>query len=61
MSANYRPWRKSSYSNAHAAECVELLGTLNAVRDSKNGDVLRLSCRSVAALLTAAKAELNHR
>jgi hypothetical protein len=36
-------FRKSSYSEANAQECVEVANTLGAVRDSKNptGSVLR--------------------
>ncbi len=37
-------WRKSSCS-ADNDQCVELLGTLDAIRDSKNpGRELRFSC-----------------
>lgn len=36
-------WRKSSYSGGENDDCVELAGTLDAIRDSKNpaGPVLR--------------------
>ncbi|MGH3627610.1 MAG: DUF397 domain-containing protein [Sciscionella sp.] len=47
-------WRKSSYSGQESA-CVELPGSLDAIRDSKNGDVLRLSRLQVTALLAIAK------
>ena len=47
-------WRKSSRSNPDTA-CVELAHTLDAVRDSKNGEVLVLSRRAVADLLAAVK------
>ncbi|MGH3096481.1 MAG: DUF397 domain-containing protein [Streptosporangiales bacterium] len=47
-------WRKSSYSQQQTA-CVELPHTLDAVRDSKNGDVLQLNGRAVIGLLVAAK------
>lgn len=52
-------WRKSSYST-NVSDCVELPGTLNAVRDSKNGDVLSLTSRAVNDLLTVAKSRHNH-
>jgi hypothetical protein len=29
-------WRKSSYSGGEGGQCVEVAGTLGAVRDSKN-------------------------
>lgn len=61
MIAESRFWRRSSYSNGSGGNCVELAGTLDAVRDSKNGDVLRLSYKSVAALLTSAKAKPDQR
>lgn len=49
-------WRKSSYS-AQQTDCVELPGTLDALRDSKNltGPVLR---GNITALVQAVKA--NH-
>jgi hypothetical protein len=45
-------WRKSSFSGGGNNACVELVGTLDAVRDSKNpnGPILRADLRS---LLTA--------
>lgn len=49
-------WRKSSYSSTQT-NCVELAHTLDAVRDSKNGDVLALARRSITALLHMAKRE----
>jgi hypothetical protein len=42
-------WKKSS-SSAEQTDCVELAHTLDAVRDSKNGVVLRVP---VAGLVTA--------
>jgi hypothetical protein len=49
-------WRKSSYSSGGGNDnCVELSGSLDAVRDSKNGAVLPLDTRSVAALLALAR------
>ncbi|HEY3753152.1 MAG TPA: DUF397 domain-containing protein [Pseudonocardiaceae bacterium] len=47
-------WRKSTFSGSES-NCVELPGTLDGVRDSKNvaGPVLRLD---VTALVAAAKA-----
>lgn len=49
-------WRKSSRSNTETA-CVELHGTLDRVRDSKNptGPVLRVDA---AAFVAAVKADL---
>ncbi|HEX3783672.1 MAG TPA: DUF397 domain-containing protein [Pseudonocardiaceae bacterium] len=46
-------WRKSSYS-ANEANCVEVSGNLDGLRDSKNvdGPVLRVDLR---AFLTAIK------
>jgi hypothetical protein len=45
-------FRKSSYSSESGQACVEVVGTLDAVRDSKNpaGPVLRVD---LPALLTA--------
>lgn len=49
-------WRKSSRSGSTGGECVEVarVGSMNAVRDSKNpeGDVLTLR-RDVCAALVA--------
>jgi hypothetical protein len=47
-------WRKSSYSD-NGTDCVEVVGTLERVRDSKNaaGPALRVD---LAALLAAIKA-----
>jgi hypothetical protein len=50
MSSAYR-WRKASRSQNEGA-CVELAHTLDAVRDSKNGAVLRVP---VGQLVAAAK------
>jgi len=38
-----KQWRKSSFSGGENSNCVELGGTLDAVRDSKNpvGPILR--------------------
>jgi hypothetical protein len=47
-------WRKASYS-ASGSQCVELNRTLDAVRDSKNGDTLRLDPRAVSSLLHEVK------
>lgn len=49
-------WRKSS-RGGQESNCVELPHTLDAVRDSKNGDVLALDRTSVAGLLGSAKHE----
>jgi len=45
-------WRKSSFSGGENSDCVELAGTLDAVRDSKNpdGPILRAD---LSGLLTA--------
>jgi hypothetical protein len=46
-------FRKSSFSDNNAAECVEVAGTLDALRDSKNpGDLLVVNLQ---AFLTAVK------
>jgi hypothetical protein len=44
-------WRRSSYSGGDNNECVELVGTLDAVRDSKNpdGPILRADLRGLVA------------
>ena len=44
-------WRKSSYSGGGNNECVEVAGTLVAVRDSKNptGPILRGDLRGLLA------------
>lgn len=46
-------WRTSSHSEQNGT-CVALNGTLDAVRDTKNGDVLRLPGPAAAALVAAA-------
>lgn len=48
-------WRKSSRSGGEGGNCVELIGTLNAVRDSKNptGPVLH---GDMAGMVAAVKA-----
>jgi hypothetical protein len=44
-------WRKSSYS-AQETNCVEVAGTLSAVRDSKNpASVLVLDIRALVSAL----------
>ena len=48
-------FRKSSYSDANAAECVEIANTLGAVRDSKNPEVAVLCC-GITALIAEIKA-----
>ena len=47
-------WRKSSRS-ASNAECVEVAGTLNRVRDSKNPNGPVLRAPGLAGLLSAVK------
>ena len=45
-------FRKSSFSDNNGAECVEIAGTLGAVRDSKNPNtVLVLDLRPLLASL----------
>lgn len=48
-------WRKSSYSNGEGGACVEVLGTLDAVRDSKNpnGAILRADLTTLLAAIKA--------
>jgi hypothetical protein len=49
-------WRKSSYSGGEGGQCVELAGTLDAIRDSKNPCCeLRVDPAAVAEFLTALK------
>ncbi|ROP36306.1 DUF397 domain-containing protein [Saccharothrix texasensis] len=51
-----RPWRKSSYTGND--NCVELCGSLDRVRDSKqrdNGPELMFPPRVLAAFLAAVK------
>jgi hypothetical protein len=50
-------FRKSSFSNANAQACVEVAGTLDALRDSKNptGPVLRVD---LPALVRALRGDL---
>jgi hypothetical protein len=52
-------WRKSSAST-NTADCVELNGRLDAVRDSKNGATLRVDARAMAALLATAREHADH-
>jgi hypothetical protein len=47
-------WRKSSYSN-DSSDCVELAGTLNVVRDSKNPTGPVLPVADLAASLSDIK------
>lgn len=52
MIKDTRPvWRKSSYSGGDNGNCVEVHGTLDAVRDSKNpdGPVLTVDLRAFIA------------
>ncbi len=46
-------WRKSSYSGSNNGECVELAGTLDLLRDSKNpaGPVLRVDLGAFLAAI----------
>lgn len=48
-------WRTSSLSGGQNNDCVELVGTLDAVRDSKNpdGPVLRVDLRGLLAAVRA--------
>jgi hypothetical protein len=43
-------WRKASYSSS-GSQCVEVNRTLDALRDSKNGETLRLNPAAVVGLL----------
>lgn len=45
-----RTWRKSSYSGAQS-NCVELSSGNDAIRDSKNGEVLRLTPATITMLV----------
>jgi hypothetical protein len=47
-------WRKSGHSGAES-NCVELNGTLDAVRDSKNPSGPTLSVPALRAFVRAAK------
>lgn len=47
-------WRKASRSGGNN-QCVELCGTLDAVRDSKRPDGAVLSVRGLPALIAAVK------
>lgn len=47
-------WRKASHSGQNG-DCVALPGTLDAVRDTKNGATLPLTRHAVAALLISVK------
>lgn len=49
-----RHWRKASRSSQNQ-NCVELPNTLDAIRDSKNGQILLLSHQSIAHLLITVK------
>lgn len=49
-------WRKSSYSGQNGA-CVALNGSLDGLRDTKNGATLHLSRPAVTALLQAVNRE----
>lgn len=47
-----RSWRKSSFS-AQQTDCVELAGTLDALRDSKNPDaILTVTRDALTSLLS---------
>lgn len=48
-------WRKSSHSSGNDT-CVELAGTLDKLRDSKNPTGATLRC-DIAALIMAAKTD----
>lgn len=50
-------WRKSSYSGGGNGACVEIRGTLDAVRDSKNpgGPTLRGDVRALVAAIRAGR------
>lgn len=59
LAHDHDTWRKSSAS-ANTADCVELNGRLDAVRDSKNGATLRVNPHAVAGLLAAAREHADH-
>ena len=46
-------WRKSSFSGGENSACVEVVPTLDAVRDSKNpdGPILRADLRGLLSLI----------
>ena len=50
MTTEHRSYKKSSYSN-DSATCVELAGTLDYVRDSKN-PVVELPVKNLRLLVT---------
>lgn len=55
MSTTPPRFRKSSFSDNNAQECVEVAGTLDALRDSKNpGTTLVVNLQ---ALLTAVRSD----
>ena len=46
-------WRKSSNSGNSGGQCVEVRGGLDAVRDSKNGEVLEFRRPALVVFLRA--------
>lgn len=54
MSPSWPRWRKSSFSGDNS-ECIEVLGTLDQLRDSKNlaGPTLRGDVRRFASAIQA--------
>lgn len=50
-------WRKSSFSNGQGGECVEIAGSLDAVRDSKNptGGILRADLTALLATVKSGR------
>jgi hypothetical protein len=49
-------FRKSSFSDNNGAECVEVAGTLAALRDSKNpGDLLVVGLRAFLAAVRSGR------
>jgi uncharacterized protein DUF397 len=55
MSSTPPTFRKSSFSDNNAAQCVEVAGTLDALRDSKNPAAILVV--DFEALLTAVKSD----
>lgn len=54
MTTDHQSYKKSSYSN-DSATCVELAGTLDSVRDSKN-PAIELPAKNLALLVAELRA-----
>jgi uncharacterized protein DUF397 len=57
MTTNHRSYKKSSYSN-DSATCVELAGTLDCVRDSKN-PAIELPAKNLTLLVAELRSGSN--